>query len=1320
MKKITMLILLMVCALGYSQIDAKSMGTSSPVTIKKQQKQSQAVQQTQIEFNYKGSSATDIGIDYSTENRVAYKQRVPLFVAPDVLTAENEAEILAAEQQRVETDLNYNSVVQNRNPLAAIIPNAGATETFAVTAGDFFYDPTDGVNGGPGGDCTTTSSGDPGDYPNCGCVTTTTLTGTDLSVEFLSFNVFGNFDWLNIYDGPDTSSPQIYDSNLNTDTDTLAGMIAANGSAVFNSTSGALTFEFNATAVVNSCGWEVEVLSAGGGGGGGDPTVFGLNLRASCGNDFGTFPLPGPYTIAPISSNANPIYGGDFDDNGTLYAFNGTDATLLTIDTATGAETTVANITGLLASETLRGIAWNESNSTMYLLAGQGEVGSIYTVDLTSGAATLVGSTTVTGWLPIWLAIDSNGNAFMADVGLDSLFSVDLTTGTATLVGALGININFAQDADFDPDTDTLYMGAYLGGGVNVFASVDTTTGVATPLGSVNADCAELGVVAIQGTGGGGGGSVCSQDNPENAFENGYTTSSDQAQRIAFDITVPADTDFTLNTATVDIWMNPGSTLSSSDISFYSDAGGAPGALITTQTAVMPTSQTVIGSNFGFDISEVVFDITPEILAGQAGVETTYWVVFTPTISAGSGYISATTASIEGFEAYFSPDAGVTWLIIAGNDIVYNFEGNCEPIGGGGGCTPDNIETLYAGGNNGSPGGAVYFDITVGASDIEVSTIDMNTAQSGPFTMDVYVFEGTYVGNQGNPAPWGAAVAMGSGTGAGVGLPSTATLDTPIMMSAGTTYAVALVFDATHAHTYTNGDGTNQNYSNGDITLDLGSASNVPFTTPIFDPRVWNGGIGYCVDNGGGSTYDDCSGAIALACGDSVVGETLTATDSGGNAAPDVFYKFTGTGSAQLVTISLCGGGTDYDSVLRVFDDCNLANELAFNDDSCGLQSEVTFVSDGTSTYYIMVEGFGSGSGNFSLDVTCTEPLPNDDCGGAIAVSCGDSVTGTTVGATVDSGAPVCGPAITSPGVWYTLDDTSGLPGDITLSLCNGTDFDSKISVYTGSCAALTCVVGNDDSCGLQSEVTFATDGNTKFYILIHSFGGATGNFTMDVTCMPTPPPNDMIVNSIDVDEIGFPYTDPSVAMPAATTENGNPQGCDLTGANGVWYNFVAGGDGTANAMIVTPGGASSVTFYTAPDENATETDLVLVPQNTNQCVPGTSASIFTLAGQAYYVFVLNTGAVTDIVIDGTNLGVSDNSIAGFSYYPNPTTGVLNLKSVDNIEHVSLYNLLGQRVLDSRVGAAATQLDLSGLSAGSYLMKVTVNGQTGTYKLLKD
>ncbi len=858
-------------------------------------------------------------------------------------------------------------------------------------------------------------------------------------------------------------------------------------------------------------------INEGAGGGGGDPTVFGLNLRASCSNDFGSFPLPGPYTIDPIATNINPIYGGDFDGSGTLYAFNGTDTSLLTLDTTTGAETTVAPITGLLPTETLRGIAWNESNSTMYLLAGQGEVGSIYTVDLTSGVATLVGSSTVTGWLPIWLAIDSNGNAFMGDVGLDSLFSVDLTTGVATLVGALGVNINFAQDADFDPDTDTLYMGAYLGGGVNLFASVDTATGVATPLGSVNTDCAELGIVAIEGTGGGGGGGC------------------------------PIVSDCNLSDVTPDDATSP-------------DVWTRPFADGTCCSGLGPVSYDVYGPF---------------------------------------------TVDVTGLYTVDSDQDGGNW-----DGYIFIYETCFDPL---------DQTTNYVAGDDDGPGG-------------------LGTSQIADVTL-----------------------------------------------TAGTEYYL--------------------------ITTGFAAGDFGAFTNTIT-------GVGTASCGGPVVTYDDCEGAIALSCGDSVTGETLTATDSGGNAAPDVFYKFTGTGSPQLVTISLCAA-TDFDTVLRIFEDCTLANEIAFNDDSCGLQSEVSFTSDGTSTYIIMVEGFGSNSGNFSLDVSCAEPLANDDCSGAIAVSCGDSVAGSTVGATIDSTTPACGPGITSPGVWYTLNDDSGLPGDITLSLCNGTDFDSKISVYSGTCSALVCIDGNDDACGLQSEITFASDGNTQYYILIHSFGGATGNFTMDVTCTPTPPPNDMIVNSIDVDEIGFPYTDPAVAMPAATTEGGNPVNCDLTGANGVWYNFVAAGDGTANAMIVTPGGASSVTFYTAPDENATETDLTLVPQQTNQCGPGTSASIFTLAGQAYYVFVLNTGAITDIVIDGTNLGVSDNTIAGFSYYPNPTNGILNLKSVDNIENVSLYNLLGQLVVNNSVNATTSQVDISGLSTGTYLMKVSVNGQIGTYKVLK-
>ena len=80
------------------------------------------------------------------------------------------------------------------------------------------------------------------------------------------------------------------------------------------------------------------------------------------------------------------------------------------------------------------------------------------------------------------------------------------------------------------------------------------------------------------------------------------------------------------------------------------------------------------------------------------------------------------------------------------------------------------------------------------------------------------------------------------------------------------------------------------------------------------------------------------------------MGETINDTNSGGNDANDEFYSFTGTGTAQIITVSLCNG-TDYDSAIRIYDDCNLANQVGYNDDNCGLQSEATFFSDGTSTY---------------------------------------------------------------------------------------------------------------------------------------------------------------------------------------------------------------------------------------------------------------------------------------------------------------------------------------------------------------------------------
>jgi len=369
--------------------------------------------------------------------------------------------------------------------------------------------------------------------------------------------------------------------------------------------------------------------------------------------------------------------------------------------------------------------------------------------------------------------------------------------------------------------------------------------------------------------------------------------------------------------------------------------------------------------------------------------------------------------------------------------------------------------------------------------------------------------------------------------------------------------------------------------------------------------------------------------------------------------------------------------------------------------------------------------GVGQGLGPdllMDIEMVATDPLTYDVCVGARTIECNTSVFGDTLSATSDVGvAPDCDTTTGAPGVWYKFEDTSGLPAEILLYTCSDdTDYDTKLSVYTGECGDFTCVVGNDDDCpNFQSSVEFISDGNTTFYILVHGWNTSVGNFELTMECTLIPPPNNDIVNAIDLLNVGCPFTDEDVAMPAATEEAGTPAGCDISGAAGVWYEFTPEINGFITGTIASPAGISSVTFYTAPDQSSSESDLVHVDYYQNQCLPGSSATIPVVGGQTYYCFVVNTGGITDIIFDNCQLGTASNEIEGFEFYPNPTRERINLAAAQNIESVVLYNILGQKMLDVNVDATTTELNVAHLAAGAYLMEVTVDGQTGTYKLIK-
>src|SRR5688572_29806316 len=249
---------------------------------------------------------------------------------------------------------------------------------------------------------------------------------------------------------------------------------------------------------------------------------------------------------------------------------------------------------------------------------------------------------------------------------------------------------------------------------------------------------------------------------------------------------------------------------------------------------------------------------------------------------------------------------------------------------------------------------------------------------------------------------------------------------------------------------------------------------------------------------------DVCSGAIEVPCGGSVTGSTVgfnpDPTSCNSHTSPGVWHKVTPTNSGTL-TLSLCAG-TSYDSYLSVYSGtCGSLTCLASSDDFCGAQSQVAFSATAGVTYFILVNGWGTNAGTYTLTAFCpAPPAPNDNCAQAIPVPCGGSISGTTADATPDI-TPCSNYA--SNGRWHSV--TPGFSGALTLSLA-GSSYDTYLSVYSGACGSLTCLGQDDDSGpGTTSQLTITATANTTYYILVNGFSTSNGLYTLTATCPVSP-----------------------------------------------------------------------------------------------------------------------------------------------------------------------------------------------------------------------
>ncbi|GEM_PF-3374071 len=161
----------------------------------------------------------------------------------------------------------------------------------------------------------------------------------------------------------------------------------------------------------------------------------------------------------------------------------------------------------------------------------------------------------------------------------------------------------------------------------------------------------------------------------------------------------------------------------------------------------------------------------------------------------------------------------------------------------------------------------------------------------------------------------------------------------------------------------------------------------------------------------------------------------------------------------------------------------------------CTKQSYVRFVARQIAVALSVVCAIG-----MSQKSAQAQPA-NNDCSAATSLTTGIPVIGTTVNATGSDVSQLCFDNPDTNDVWFSW--TATCTADVTVSTC-GSSFDTTLAVYLPPCDINMVDFGcNDDSCGLQSQLIFSATQGTTYLFRVAGVNGATGNYTIVVTCPP-------------------------------------------------------------------------------------------------------------------------------------------------------------------------------------------------------------------------
>ena len=436
---------------------------------------------------------------------------------------------------------------------------------------------------------------------------------------------------------------------------------------------------------------------------------------------------------------------------------------------------------------------------------------------------------------------------------------------------------------------------------------------------------------------------------------------------------------------------------------------------------------------------------------------------------------------------------------------------------------------------------------------------------------------------------------------------------------------------------------------------------------------------------------------------------------------------------------------------------------------------EITNIGYSTTYYWMIVPenvgGSATGCTEWSFTSEEAPPPPsNDDCDGAISLtvnsdySCAVVTAGTTLGATASSQSDdVTGTPNTD--VWFSFVATETSHKVTITDVVNqgggtSTSTDMGMGVYdaSGGCDGLVFV---DDSDPNTLDLTGLTVSNTY---LVRVYGWYTSVQQNNFNICVGSPIGTITPNFSDDFSTLDNWTEASgdYGTPSGTTgdfaqddfinnvshENGKSAKINIFGSSKDEYLIsplfnLSGGtyylnydialtewDDTTSATL---GSDDYLALLVTQDGGSSWQELSRWDASTEISNEGQSATEFTLSGygaEVQFAFYANSGSSdsgidNDLFIDNfqitsQTLGTATNTLEGFTLYPTIVKEALNFRSQNNVEAITVFNLLGQKVFSGAPNTNNSSINLSKLRPGMYVVKVSAEGKIGSYKIIKE